>query len=314
LHAGNWRINKTPHPNGLKPISDAAHAKGMKYLLWFEIERAVVGTPLTVEHPDWFIGEVGVNFGGHVDRPYVKYRLLDMGNAEARRYMVDWVSEFITTQGIDIFRQDCNFDLGSLWPLADAPNRQGMAEIRYAEGLLEFWDELRRRHPHLILDVTQRGDLETISRALDLTRSDYPVSPDADPIASQMSTQGLAYWRPHFGTMIQTRPRDTYHFRSAACPGLVFSPFNVAGTREQVGKFIAPDFPFDWLRAMVEQLKRVRPYYYFDYYPLAPCTAKGDCPIQESKERCAAWEWAAWQFNRPEEGDGIVQAFRRSRC
>jgi alpha-galactosidase len=29
LHAGNWRVNKDPHPDGLRPISDAAHAKGM---------------------------------------------------------------------------------------------------------------------------------------------------------------------------------------------------------------------------------------------------------------------------------------------
>ena len=57
LHAGNWRINKVPHPDGLRPISDAVHAKGMKFLLWFEPERAVVGTPLTIEHPEWFIGE-----------------------------------------------------------------------------------------------------------------------------------------------------------------------------------------------------------------------------------------------------------------
>ena len=314
LHAGNWRVNKVPHPNGLRPISDAAHAKGMKFLLWFEIERAVVGTPLTIEHPEWFIGEVGVNFEGHVDRPFVKYRLFDMGNPIARRYMINWISEFITSQGIDIFRQDCNFSLSPFWSLADAHDRQGITETRYVEGLLEFWDELRRMHPQLILDITQRGDLETISRAVDLTRADYPVSPDADPIGNQVSTQGLAYWRPHFGTCMQTQPRNTYHFRSAFAPGLSFSLFNAAGTKEQVGNFVRADFPFDWLRTMVEQLKRVRPYYYGDYYPLSPCSVKADCTAEAGKEGSAAFEWAAWQFNRPEQGDGIVQAFRRSKC
>ena len=72
-------------PNGLRPISDAAHAKGMKYLLWFEPERAVVGTPLTIQHPEWFIGEVGTNFEGDVERPFVKFRLFDFGNPTARR-------------------------------------------------------------------------------------------------------------------------------------------------------------------------------------------------------------------------------------
>jgi len=313
LHAGNWRINEIPHPDGLRPISDAAHAKGMKFLLWFEPERAVVGTPLTLQHPEWFIGEVGTNFEGDTKRPFVKFRLFDFGNPAARQFMIDSMSDFITKEGIDIYRQDCNFALAPLWAQADTRDRRGITEIRYVEGLLEFWDELRRRHPQLILDIVQRGDLESISRGVDLSRADYPVSPDADPVGNQLSTEGLSYWRPHFGTVLQIRPRDTYHFRSGFAPGLSFALFNVAGTPEQVGSFIPPDFPFDWLRTMVEQLKRVRPYYYGDYYPLAPCSFNSDCATDAGNERSAAFEWAAWQFNRPEQGDGMVQAFRRGK-
>lgn len=313
LHAGNWRVNQVPHPDGkgLRPISDAAHAHGMKFLLWFEPERAVVGTPLTLEHPDWFIGEVTTVFAGDAALPVVKFRLFDFGNPAARQYMIDWISDLIDKEGIDVYRQDCNFALAPFWEKNDASDRQGMTQIRYAEGLLQFWDGLRRKHPQLILDIVQRGDLETISRAVDLSRADYPVSPDADPIGAQISTEGLAYWRPHFGTLLQVRPNDTYHFRSGMAPGLAFALFNVAGYPNQVGKFIPEDFPFGWMRNMVAQLKIARPYYYGDYYPLLPCSANSDCSTDPSKERSAAFEWAAWQFNRPEEADGMVQAFRR---
>jgi alpha-galactosidase len=313
LHAGNWRVNKVPHPNGLRPISDAAHAKGMKFLLWFEPERAIVGTPLTIEHPEWFIGEEGANVEGNDSRPFVKFRLFDFGNPVARQFMIDSMSDFITKEGIDIFRQDCNLALTPFWSQTDSLDRQGITEIRYVEGLLKFWDELRQRHPQLILDIVQRGDLESISRGVDLSRADYPVSPDADPIGNELSTQGLSYWRPHYGTLLQIRPRDTYHFRSGFAPGLAFALFNVAGTKEQVGSFIPPDFPFDWLRSLVEELKQVRPYYYGDYYPLLPCSSDADCTTGASNERSAAFEWAAWQFNRPEQGDGMVQAFRRDK-
>src|SRR5580698_4010600 len=313
LHAGNWRVNEVPHPDGkgLRPISDAAHAKGMKFLLWFEPERAVVGTPLTIQHPDWFIGEVTTHFEGNTARPLVKFRMFDFGNPVARQYMIDSISDLIDKQGIDVYRQDCNFALAPFWEKNDTTDRQGITQIRYAQGLLEFWDGLRRRHPQLILDIVQRGDLETISRAVDLSRADYPVSPDADPIGAQISTEGLAYWRPHFGTLLQVRPNDTYHFRSGMAPGLAFALFNVAGYPNQVGNFIPADFPYDWMRNMVAQLKLVRPYYYGDYYPLLPCSANSDCTTDPSKERSAAFEWAAWQFNRPEQGDGMVQAFRR---
>ena len=313
LHAGNWRVNEVPHPDGkgLRPISDAAHAHGMKFLLWFEPERAVVGTPLTIQHPDWFIGEVTTHFEGNTERPLVKFRMFDFGNPVARQYMIDSISDLIDKQGIDVYRQDCNFALAPFWEKNDTTDRQGITQIRYAVGLLEFWDGLRRRHPQLILDIVQRGDLETISRAVDLSRADYPVSPDADPIGAQISTEGLAYWRPHFGTLLQVRPNDTYHFRSGMAPGLAFALFNVAGYPNQVGNFIPADFPYDWMRNMVAQLKLVRPYYYADYYPLLPCSANSDCSTDPSKERSAAFEWAAWQFNRAEQGDGMVQAFRR---
>jgi len=314
LHAGNWRVNQVPHPDGgLKPISDAAHAKGMKFLLWFEPERAVEGTPLTVEHPDWFIGEVTTHFEGSTERPIVKFRLFDFGNPTARQYMINSMSELIDQQGIDIYRQDCNFALSPLWAQADTADRQGITQIRYVEGLLEFWDGLRRRHPQLMLDIVQRGDVETISRAVDLSRADYPVSPDADPVGAQVSTEGLAYWRPHFGTILQIRPRDTYHFRSGFAPGLGFALFNGAGYPNQIGGFIPDDFPFEWMRNMVAELKLVRPYYYGDYYPLLPCSLNSDCDTNPSKERSAGFEWAAWQFNRPESGDGMIQAFRRDK-
>jgi alpha-galactosidase len=311
LHAGNWRVNRVPHPEGLKPISDAAHANGMKFLLWFEPERAVVGTPLTTEHPDWFIGEVTTHFEGSTKRPLVKFRMFDFGNPVARQYMIDWISRIIDEQGIDIYRQDCNFALAPFWTQADPPDRQGITQIRYAEGLLAFWDGLRQRHPELMLDIVQRGDLETISRAVDLSRADYPVSPDADPVGAQVSTEGLAYWRPHFGTILQIRARDTYHFRSGFAPGLGFALFNGAGYPNQVGSFIPDNFPYDWTRKMVAELKLVRPYYYGDYYPLFPCSLNSDCNTDPSKELSAAFEWAAWQFNRPELGDGMIQAFRR---
>ncbi len=313
LYAGDWRVNKVPHPDGLKPISDAVHAKGMKFLLWFEPERAVVGTPITVEHPDWFIGEDQTNFEGNDARPLVKFRLFNFGNPVARQFMIDSMSDFITKEGIDIFRQDCNFALAPFWSQSESMDRQGITQIRYVEGLLAFWDGLRQRHPQLMLDIVQRGDLESISRAVDLSRADYPVSPDADPIGNQLATQGLSYWRPHYGTILQMRPRNNYHFRSGFAPGLSFALFNAAGTKDQVGSFIPAGFPFDWLRGQVELLKQVRPYYYGDYYPLVPCSSNTDCSPGAVNERSAAFEWAAWQFNRAEEGDGMVQAFRRER-
>jgi len=39
----------------------------------------------------------------------------------------------------------------------DTPDRQGMTEIRYVEGLYEMWDELRAKHPGLLIDNCASG-------------------------------------------------------------------------------------------------------------------------------------------------------------
>ncbi|NQT84447.1 GH36 C-terminal domain-containing protein, partial [bacterium] len=57
------------------------------------------------------------------------------------------------------------------------------------------------------------------------------------------------------------------------------------------------DYPA--FRRLINQWREhVAANYYGDYYPLTPYS-------QESTA------WMAWQFNRPEEGKGVVQAFRR---
>ena len=49
---------------------------------------------------------------------------------------------------------------------------------------------------------------------------------------------------------------------------------------------------------MMAELRRVAPYFSGDYYPLTGYSLDGTA-------------WMAWQFDRPDLGDGLVQAFRR---
>ena len=74
-------------------------------------------------------------------------RLLNLGNEDARRWLTDHISGMIKKEGIGMYRQDFNMNPLQYWRSADKPDRQGITEIRYVEGLYEFWDELLRRHP-----------------------------------------------------------------------------------------------------------------------------------------------------------------------
>jgi alpha-galactosidase len=288
-HTGNWRVNPAAHPQGLLPIAEAVNKAGMKLLLWFEPERAIFGTPWTLEHPEWFLG----------DRTPLANLLLDIGNPQARRWLTDFLIDFITTNRIGGYRQDFNFDPLPYWQAKDTPERQGMAEIRHVEGLYAFWDELLERCPGLIIDNCASGgrriDLETIGRSIPLWQSDFQCNWEADPVGGQTHGMGLGQWVPLHGTGVvgaSRRAGDTYNFRSHVGPAVQFGVFPYESFP------IQSDYPYDWHRRRLAEYYRMRPLYRGDYYPLTDQTPAPDA-------------WAVSQFHRPDLGEGFLLALRR---
>jgi len=167
------------------------------------------------------------------------------------------------------------------------PDRQGMTEIRYIEGLYTMWDKIRREHPNLWIDDCASGgrriDLEMLKRAVVQTRSDsVGVSGRADWDQSQ--TYGLSLYIPDHATI--GWESDTYSMRSSATGGYLGE-----------WDILDPKFPIDQAKAGISEIKDNRRFSYGDYYPLTPWTMAPD-------------QWMAWQFNCPETRDGMVLAFR----
>jgi alpha-galactosidase len=281
---GTWEPDPARFPRGIRAVSDHAHSKGMKLVLWFEPERVHPRGRLYEKNPGWLLGQ------GKGDR------LLDLGNPEARKWLTDHIDKFITEQGVDLYRQDFNIDPLRFWRSSDAEDRQGITEIRYVEGYLAYWDELRRRHPGMLIDSCasggRRNDLETLRRSVPLLRSDFqaPQNPSAPDmlVGNQGHTYGLSFWVPYAGTGVFYD--DVYAVRSHLTPALGIGCD--AGRPETV----------DWarFRRRIEDWKAVADCFLGDYYPLTPYSRSEGA-------------WIAWQFDRPEAGDGMVQAFRRPR-
>jgi alpha-galactosidase len=58
------------------------------------------------------------------------------------------------------------------------------------------------------------------------------------------------------------------------------------------------ELPLDFIRTRLAEEVAVRPYFYGDFYPLVSFSLAADA-------------WAAWQFDRPDLGEGMVLALRR---
>ncbi|OQB85339.1 MAG: Alpha-galactosidase [Planctomycetes bacterium ADurb.Bin126] len=60
---GTWEVDTKRFPRGLKPISDHAHRRGVKIIVWFEPERVAPGTWLHENRPQWLLRS-GPHAGG----------------------------------------------------------------------------------------------------------------------------------------------------------------------------------------------------------------------------------------------------------
>jgi alpha-galactosidase len=104
-------------------------------------------------------------------------------------------------------------------------------------------------------------------------------------VGNQGHTYGIASWIPYYGT--GTGATDSYLLRSVMCP-------HFTACLDMRRK----DLDYGLVRRILGQWRQFAPYYLGDYYPLTPYSLDGAV-------------WIAWQFDCPEKGEGMVQAFRR---
>lgn len=275
---GNWYCKPDAFPNGLKPVGDACRKYGMRFVLWFEPERVAPGTQIAEEHPEFVLG--GKNGG-----------LFNLGDPAARRWLTDLLSQRITEYGVTFYRNDFNMDPLSYWQKNDAPDREGISEIRYVEGLYTMWDELLARHPGLLIDNCSSGgrriDIEMCMRSVPLWRSDTNCTP-GHPDWNQQQSATLCTYVPLNTACVWTP--EVYEARSASTGGLLCQ-----------FAYLDPDFPMYRAAQLIYEAKINGPYWYGDFYPLTPPSSAPD-------------QFMAYQLHRSDLDSGIVLAFRHKEC
>lgn len=280
-------FNTARFPNQLTPLSEAVHRAGMQFLMWFEPERICPGTLMALEHPEWVVLPDDGGWG-----------MFNLAIPEARQYITDYIGALIDAYGLSWVRIDNAVSYTPLWRKLDAaagPDRVGMAEIRYVEGLYRWWDDMRAAHPDIAIDNCASGggriDLELCSRAIPLWRTDATITPllnrnlDQAALQNQVMTAGLSRYVPFnvSGQMGAT----PYHFRSGFNGGISFCE----DTRPET-------YPREMLRDAIAEGKRIRKYYFGNLYALTDITTSPK-------------DWCVLQYHRPAEEDGMVMAFRR---
>jgi len=149
--------------------------------------------------------------------------------------------------------------------------------------------------PHLAIDNCfgggRRIDLETCSRSLPLWRTDITYDliragkKDQMAVLNQSMTAGLSRYVP-FSVCTQMGATP-YMFRSGFNGGITFSDDCRVG-----------GYPRDLLRSAIVEGRRIRKYYFGNFYPLVPVTNR-------------AGDWCVLQYHLPAQDEGMILAFRR---
>lgn len=272
-------------PQGLAPVGAAANAAGLRFLTWFEPERVMRGTTLDREHADWLLYPS--------DSPKeLKYqendgfRLLNLGNSDARAWATQFVGDTIASSHIAIYRQDFNLYPGFFWHTDEPANERGLREVRYINGLYAYLDALQQRFPALIMDNCASGgrrlDFEMMRRMSTYWRSDSCWDSKEYPRNVQAMAHAFAQWLPLHG--LGAASVDTVALRSG-----------MGACGSYANKFRDP-VEVEALRGFLTQYLPVRELYWKDYYPLTEWSVDPKA-------------WLAWQYHDPETGRGSVQAF-----
>jgi alpha-galactosidase len=282
-------FNLKRFPLGIKPIGEAVRKADMKFLMWFEYERICPGTLIAKEHPEWVVLPPDGGWG-----------MFNLAIPEAREYIYKYLSTSIKEYGISWMRVDNAVFYESLWSLPDKnhPDRVGISEIRYIEGHYRLWDDLLKEFPYLVIDNCAAGghrvDLETCSRSIPLWRTDGTIGPllnknfNQAAIQNQVMTSGLSRYVPFSasGQMGST----PYLFRSGFNGGISFC------------EDVRPaDYPCNQLKSAIAEGKRIRKYYFGNFYPL-------------TKVSLDTTSWCVTQYHRTKDNDGMIMAFRRPQC
>lgn len=286
--AGDWRPNPNKFPNGLEPVAQAIKKKGMVMGLWFDPERVTDEAYDAFEHKEWL---VPASKKPALEGKEVFVWFVDLTIPAARQWVIDLITDYYRRLDLRWIRYDLNYPPLEMWRNAheNEPDRLGMKEIRYIEGLYQVLDGLNKNCPDMIIEWCSGGgrriDLETIRRSQTFWKSD--VTGDGNITRAHL-TGGNQFLPGNYlnSNLIHLESSYDYLCQFAGPLGFGHDFKNDSPEQKELGI------------KMIKLYKSIRHLIVKDFYPLF-----NDYP-QDHKQ------WDGWQFHDPDNDEGFFVLLR----
>lgn len=159
IAVGEWRESPDRYPSGLAFIMDTIRAHGMIPGIWVEIEVMGVDCPMADKLPDdWFVQR-----GGERVIAASRY-FLDYANPAVRKHCHGIIDRLVADYGIGYLKIDYNINhregnetgRSATGELCDYES-PGAGQLAHIAGLYQWLDELRIKHPHMLVENCGSG-------------------------------------------------------------------------------------------------------------------------------------------------------------
>ncbi|MEH3106865.1 MAG: alpha-galactosidase [Sphingomonas fennica] len=181
---GDWTVNRTKFPNGLKPLIDRVNGLGMEFGLWVEPEMVNADSDLYRAHPDWVI-----NFAGRPRTEGRNQMVLNLARPDVRDHILTTLDTLLRENRIKFLKWDYNRNWSEPgWP-AVAPADQQKIYVDYVRNLYAILAELRRRHPGVEIESCSGGGGRIDPGIMALTDQVW-TSDNTDPVDRMLIQDG----------------------------------------------------------------------------------------------------------------------------
>ncbi len=143
---GDWVVNESKLPHGIKGLGEYLHKKGMLFGLWFEPEAVSPDSDLYRAHPDW-----AITCEGREPSLGRNELLLDLTKNEVRDYLYERISFFVNEGKLDFIKWDYNR------VFSDVRKNSGVFAHRYILSLYDLLKKLRKTFPNLWMENCASG-------------------------------------------------------------------------------------------------------------------------------------------------------------
>jgi alpha-galactosidase len=205
---GDWGIDKTKFPNGLKPVFDYIKSLGLKPGLWVSVGSASSKSKVYHEHPEWFVRDKNGNLANlHLDdandevrsacystgwKDYIKDILLKLALDYGLEYMKLDFSVVTSAYVFDPEKSGCYS--------TDHAGHKDHHESMYAnyQRMWELFDELHAAKPNLFIDCTfeAMGGLQLIDYAmLKHAEGNWLSNFQGENELGDLRIRNMAWWR-----------------------------------------------------------------------------------------------------------------------